>query len=189
MTKRTLKFILVIFGQMVNFVTLSFCPCQLGHSGEVHCSSLNLFSVPNCVPNTTRTLFLNNNNFNSLNSDLFKRFVYLQKLFIENNAIKRLKTGAFDGLHHLELLSLASNDLKYNDSYPNDIFQPLTSLKALHLNGNCNSRIESNCSFPEEALKSAPKLEFLHIDGIKDVPLGDGFMALKRLRHACQTIT
>lgn len=177
-----LLYFLALFGYL-SIVHTSSCPCDLLPNALANCSNLALTRVPDCVPNATSILYLNNNNFEIVKTGQFRRFTSLKELHIENNDIRKLEVDSFNGLTYLEDLSLASNCLRYSDSYPDDVFEPLKTLITLRIQGNCNSRVVRNCTYPENALSRATSIEFLYVDGLNGVALGHGFASLKRLQR------
>lgn len=163
--------------------TSEACVCKLVNTGLVsNCNDLQLTDIPACVPNNTLVLKLQQNDFKVIKPKAFQRFSYLRELYLGFNSLGKLDNGAFDGLANLVVLSLTKNYLGYNDSFAENVFTPLTGLKTLYLQGNCQGRPESSCSYPEHALVTAKSVENLHLDGLPNTDLGYGFSALTSLR-------
>lgn len=164
------------------FVNEDSCECQIKRNGlEADCAGLGLNHVPHCIPEQIHTLRLTLNSLHQLKPGIFKRFVDLRELYLDRNKISKVNGDIFKGLTKLTNLSLAVNNLRGNDSFSEDVFKRLPNLNAVWLQGNCNSRYMSNCTYPEKALLHAHNLTHLHIDGIGYQNPGNVFASLKNL--------
>lgn len=155
------------------------CECLL-LSYDVNCEGKNLSSIPDCVSNNTHYLVLSRNNIRQLLPEMFLRFSKLRVLFLEECGIEEIKEGAFKGLASLTFLSLRMNTLLSQNAISAGAFRPLINLQTLWFDGNCQDF--GDCAYPESALFSLPRLNFLAIDGLPNITLGYGFASLTNLQ-------
>lgn len=160
------------------------CLCQIDRFTSItDCSNLSLRSIPDCVPNNTLVLQLQENRFDTLQPNMFRRFQGLRELNLGFNNIWRIENNAFCGLGSLVTLSLRRNNLRFNESYGDgDILSPLQQLTTLYLQGNCDSKHVRNCTYPERILSQVDTIKYLHVDGHKDIDLGNGFATQTNLQ-------
>ncbi|KAJ3595233.1 hypothetical protein NHX12_004537 [Muraenolepis orangiensis] len=132
----------------------SRCRC---YSLTVECGSLGLREIPQGLPTTTQTFFLQDNAVVQIRLLDLSRLGVLHYLYLQNNSISALEPGAFldqgellelalngnlihlvtadvfRGLDHLRILYLASNQITRLQDY---IFRGLHRLQELHLQDN-----------------------------------------------------
>lgn len=162
------------------------CKCSLlSEKIQTDCSMAKLYRIPKNISNETVILLLNNNRIsaNITHPLNFGLLVNLEHLDLSYNRIESLGSETFSGLSKLKYLSLAYNRLKSVKSFSKNVFKPLKILKWLVINGNCDSYIESHCSFPDDELGQLSNLERLVMDGFKATMFGPGFRKLKKLRY------
>ncbi|BFZ00788.1 hypothetical protein BsWGS_03827 [Bradybaena similaris] len=158
------------------------CDCD---NNRCDCSGRELTSVPQDLPSETRELFLNENFIDTLPTNIFSRYVFLESLSLENNYILIIEEGAFNGLTLLTSLDLSGNRIGKNN-ISDGIFQPLSSLKSLRLNHNGFSCITSTSY---RFLTYLHNLEELYIDYYGDEDFGPEFRnmtSLRKVNVTCQ---
>ena len=128
-----------------------------------------------------QTLDLHYNRIAHYRPNSFNTLSNLLSLDISWNRVKFLTKNTFNGLSSLKILILNYNLLSYSTSFPSDIFQPLTSLQELHINGLC--RYDAHCSYIDKQLSKVPSLRRLYIDGLRNQTLGPGFASLRNLEE------
>uniref|UniRef100_UPI0037E99BB4 adhesion G protein-coupled receptor A3 n=1 Tax=Semicossyphus pulcher TaxID=241346 RepID=UPI0037E99BB4 len=123
---------------------------------KVVCSNMELHQVlpPDCFPNRTVTLILNNNKIQELRNGSFFGLFALEKLDLRSNMISRIEPDAFLGLPALKRLDLSNNSIGCLNV---DIFKGLTSLTRLNLSGNMFSSLAQGTF---DSLASLKSLEF-----------------------------
>ena len=144
------------------------------------CSDAELTSVPDDIPPNTTHLDLNNNTFNQLRNNSFKRLVKLQWLDVSSCQIYKMEVHAFLGLRNLQTLSLKDNHLnEENNSYTQGVFSVLAeTLTFLDISKNLDDKY--SMSYPGEAL-CVNSLETLRLDCISGLELDRGFENLTNL--------
>ncbi|BFZ00794.1 hypothetical protein BsWGS_03833 [Bradybaena similaris] len=161
------------------------CSCE---STKCDFSFCNLSSVAQDLNFKITELLLSNNNINIIRTKEFSHYTFLEKLVLSKNRIIILENDAFYGLSRLTLLDLAKNWLGTHGNLSDRIFEPLTSLKVLLMDGNFHY------SFPPDAgvfLAHLHNLEELVTDYYNGTELGLGFRNLTLLRNltlSCNSI-
>ena len=153
----------------MDFVCPSPCTCSSDSEHIppgllVNCTARGLDQVPTGIPRATTTLILTCNWLKELRNNSFSGLDNLWELTLSRNFIKSIEEDAFVGLNNLYTLSLAENEIPLSPSaYHPRVFQPLVSLKNLHLNGNveprsrwlsCAKPLRPDGSRPSEVLPS-----------------------------------
>ncbi|XP_005104953.2 toll-like receptor 4 [Aplysia californica] len=160
--------------------------CTLSANNLANCTGLQYQSVPKDLPPSIKKLVLRQNVIRDLGNGSFLPYPNLECLDISSNRLKLLENGAFVGLSRLILLKLWNNTLRlHNDTYPDDVFRPLESLKSLYLNKN-NPNLkhpERQLMYPGKALSVLQNLTELFIDGIPHPRLDSNFRNMTSLKH------
>ncbi|XP_065193195.1 slit homolog 2 protein-like [Sycon ciliatum] len=128
---------LVICYYVLTGTTVMSCPAPCSCDGApryiVHCQSRGLPIVPGGIPNTTKILYLERNQIQTLSDGVFPGLTNLQELWLDNNQIQTLSDGVFSGLTNLRKLYLESNQIQ---TLSDGVFSGLTNLQTLWLNSN-----------------------------------------------------
>ena len=90
-------------------------------------------SIPRNLPPSIRYLYLDDNQIDTIESDVFNNLVQLRELWMSYNAILTLESGAFNGLMNLVKLKLHNNKI---NTLPGGVFSPLVRLQSLDLGKN-----------------------------------------------------
>ncbi|BFZ00801.1 hypothetical protein BsWGS_03840 [Bradybaena similaris] len=155
-------------------------PCLCGNLTCV-CSNKFLTSVPQNLPVNITTLLLDKNQFQSLPKNAFSRYMHLKVLDLSVNYITVAEQGTFFGLDQLTWLDLSRNSIGKNEFPPEDLFEPLRSLKFLRFDVNefpCNK----NSSFYGALYSRLQDLEVLQVDWHSEQEFDKRFQSLKSLR-------
>ncbi|XP_043923243.1 leucine-rich repeat-containing protein 24 [Protopterus annectens] len=126
---KPLVFLLIIMGSQV-YGCPAECRC---YSMTVECGSLSLQEIPAGIPNSTQTVFLQDNAIMQIRQQDVPFLSHLQYLYIQNNSIVTIEPGAFRNQHGLLELALNRNRIHI---ISNSVFQGLEHLKVLYLSGN-----------------------------------------------------
>ncbi|XP_065180210.1 leucine-rich repeat-containing protein 15-like [Sycon ciliatum] len=128
---------LVICYYALTGTTMMSCPATCSCSGApsytVNCSNRSLTMVPGGIPNTTMTLFLNDNQIQTLSDGVFSGLPNLRELFLYTNQIQNLSDGVFSGLTNLTALYLNDNQIQ---NLSDGVFSGLPNLQILGLSYN-----------------------------------------------------
>ncbi|XP_022784671.1 relaxin receptor 1-like [Stylophora pistillata] len=100
---------------------------------RVDCERKQLRSIPCDIPRATVRLDLSENQFKTLQPDIFYPLWRLRGLWLENNNLKTLPEELFTGQDNLKYLRLVGNQL---EKLPRYIFHGLTDLEELDLSHN-----------------------------------------------------
>ncbi|KAL4220498.1 Toll-like receptor [Mactra antiquata] len=188
----------LLLHSLLNVILLSFstaysdgpCLCMVDMSElSADCKLLgikNLTKTLECIPNNIKSITFAYNSISDIPDNVFKNFTSLCFLSLDHNNIEYITDNAFDGLAELNELSLVSNHLQHTDSYSMASFKPLSKLRILHIEGNCDVNA-NNCTYPDEVLSQIHSLEDLSIDGIPYINFGEGFSKLSNLRSILLT--
>ena len=131
-------------------------------------------------------LDLSENIMNHVPPSCFKECSNLQELYLESNNISQADNTSFSGLAELKVLNLDNNRVivEGDVSHPN-LFEPLHSLRELHIQKNTDIKNESK-SFTYLANignKSFNNLQSLFLDGLPNGVLGQQFETFKQLSN------
>ncbi|CAH1797596.1 unnamed protein product [Owenia fusiformis] len=108
------------------FIYANVLPCYFGQNdpctynvedATAWCDGKNLTAVPSNLPNTTRTLHLENNIMTKINNGSFRHLPLLKNLYMMNNSIDKLIQPAWKGLMNLETLNLSGNSFRKLGTY------------------------------------------------------------------------
>lgn len=153
----------------------------------VDCRSRGLDHVPVDLPAEITSLDLSNNSITSLPDLVFQCYPLLQHLNISNNYIHSLGNLSFHNLSSLVSLDLHNNTLEMRPGvYPDQVFEPLTSLRHLNISRNNKNVSKPELRYPDVALSPLITLRELQMDGLDvDVagPFGPGFQKLEHLTN------
>ena len=161
------------------------CPCTVDeYSKLANCSGKNLTNIPTCILTEVDLKYLDvsNNFISSLQGRQFERLTNLRSLNLNRNYLTNIGNETFYGLSNLLLLSVSYNRLDRADSFEPDVFEPLTNLRTLFIQGNLNVFSGENCSYPDIALSKATRVQNLSLDGIPEQTFGQGFRNMTNLR-------
>ncbi|KAI8509312.1 Leucine-rich repeats, typical (most populated) sub-containing protein [Branchiostoma belcheri] len=174
----------------------SICVCK---RGTVYCNHRNLKAVPVEIQPSTKSLYLQGNNFTVIRSNTFANLTNLVRLSLAVSNIHVLEEDAFVGLKKLRYLNLPDNnisqiasklfqgfstlqllDLDDNNiqTLPSGLFIRMFSLKTLHLNNNNISNLEK---FAFRGLKNLLDLH-LKENSIASIST-EAFVGLENLQH------
>ncbi|XP_006628105.1 transforming growth factor beta activator LRRC32 isoform X2 [Lepisosteus oculatus] len=124
---------------VTNEATATFRPRQLSPcpmvNMEVHCSNMNLRTVPLELPPGIRKLDLSQNLLQNLTEEIRAFYTSVYHLSFHSNRIEFIQPGLFKDMTNLEVLDLSRN---YLDIFAmsNSKVGPLSSVKKLDLSGN-----------------------------------------------------
>lgn len=108
------------------------CHCHGGDLQHVICDNVGLKKIPK-VPEQTRLLNLQRNNFPVLPTNAFREMKGLVSLHLQHSHIKEISSGAFRGLKQLVYLYLSNNDISVIKM---GAFDDLTELTYLYMDNN-----------------------------------------------------
>ncbi|XP_069140321.1 toll-like receptor 3 [Argopecten irradians] len=148
--------------------------CRISNlQGKSHviCSGCGLLAVPKNLPTNTTVLDLSNNKFTSLERGSFPDLPLLKILYLQRNKLVRITSGSFDNVSNIQEFYLTDNKLE-QFSMDMNVFEILKKLKTLKIQRN-NFHIKK--LYPEQALSTISKLEYLSMD------IFDGFQFGKRI--------
>ncbi|BFZ00795.1 hypothetical protein BsWGS_03834 [Bradybaena similaris] len=160
-------------------VTRNFAKCSC-ESTKCDYSFCNLTSVPQDLNIKITELLLNTNVISIIRTKGFSHYTFLERLVLSNNRIIIFEDNAFYGLSRLTLLDLANNSLGTYGNFSDRIFEPLTSLKVLLIDG------DFRYTFPPDAvvfLAHLHNLKELVTDYYNGTEFGPGFRNLTLLRN------
>ncbi|BFZ00803.1 hypothetical protein BsWGS_03841 [Bradybaena similaris] len=144
------------------------------------CSGRLLTSVPQNLPVNITTLLLDRNHLQSLPKNAFSRYKHLEVLDLSVNHITVAEQGTFVGLNHLTWLDFSRNSIGKNGLPPEDLFEPLRSLKFLRFDLN-KFPCDKNSALYGRLFSRLHRLEKLQIDSQSEQYYGKGFKSLKVL--------
>ncbi|NXU57731.1 CHAD protein, partial [Turnix velox] len=149
------------------------CHCHGGDLQHVICDNVGLKKIPK-VPEQTRLLNLQRNNFPVLPTNGFRDMKKLVSLHLQSSKIKEISTGAFRGLKSLVYLYLTDNQINVIKS---GAFDDLSELTYLYLDKNKIPEL------PKGLLSPLVNLFILHLGSNKIRELKPGiFNGAKDLR-------
>eukprot|EP00058_Branchiostoma_floridae_P021354 XP_002606844.1 hypothetical protein BRAFLDRAFT_103548 [Branchiostoma floridae] len=172
------------------------CVCK---RGTVYCNHRNLRAIPAEIQPSTKSLYLQGNNFTVIRSSTFQNLTNLVRLSLAVSNIHVLEEDAFKGLRKLRYLNLPKNnisqiasrlfkgfstlqllDLDDNNiqTLPSGLFIKMLSLKTLHLDSN---NISSLQKFTFQGLKNLLDLN-LKQNSITSIS-SKAFVGLENLQH------
>ncbi|XP_057182357.1 vasorin a [Triplophysa rosa] len=135
-TMRLLCFLshLILFQLLCGSLS-SGCPqkCTCNPNDYILCVQRNLVYMPRGLPSSTKTLYLFQNNINTLQQQDFVELEQLVMLDLSQNILSEIPDGVFSSLSSLHNLELSSNRIThiYKDS-----FKGLVNLERLYLYNN-----------------------------------------------------
>ena len=149
-----------------------------------NCSYLNLRQVPTYFPksNSTSKLCLLNlswNRLTTIDNNSFKSLKDLKWLWLNHNHLTKIEPDAFVGLRYLTYLNLSSNKLEYPQSFGDQVFNPLVSLKYLNLKDNLIQTYNALDTLLQPMRKT---LEGLLISGCYNCTFGQGFEFFSKMK-------
>ena len=168
------------------------CSCTESESRglTVDCHGANLSVSEICklcklYKNTTNLNISSIRTNMDLPDDCFLGCNRLKNLSLANNNISVLKDHVFAQIPQLESLDLSLNKFIDDGNFVNpSIFQYLTSLKVLQLQGNVNRSLTRFKHFlPNLPSNKLHELHELFIDGPENITLGPNFRFLKNLKN------
>lgn len=83
--------------------------------------------------NLLKILKLENNNLKKISENLFQNLPELKEIFLQDNKIQKVTTEIFKNNQNLEILDLSNNKLKFIEM---EILESLKSLKVFDFSGN-----------------------------------------------------
>lgn len=104
----------------------------------VDCGMLNITRIPKRIPMDATEIYLDGNNFTTLDSHIFIGKKKLEKLYLNNSFIHNLHNSTFNGLTSLETLHLEHNKLNKLHGLE---FNQLNNLNELYLDHNYIAKI------------------------------------------------
>ncbi|TNM98114.1 hypothetical protein fugu_014360 [Takifugu bimaculatus] len=128
----------------------STCRC---YSLTVECGSLGLKVIPQGLPFTTETIFLQDNAIVQIRLQDLTRLGSLHYLYLQNNSVSAVEPGAF--LSQGQLLELALNGNLIH-LVTADMFRGLEHLRILYLAGNQITRVQDHTFRGLHRLQEAP---------------------------------
>ncbi|XP_014342806.2 podocan-like [Latimeria chalumnae] len=148
---------------------------KLGRLENLDISGNFLTLIPAGLPGSLEVLRLQNNQINSLSSEVLSNLTLLKELYLTHNRIKvgSIAPGTWQEVHSLRLLDLGDNDLSY---IPPDLPE---SLEYLYLHNNRIAMIAA------EAFYSTPNIKviFLRSNRLREAGVPDvAFSDLKYLQ-------
>ncbi|XP_020670888.2 chondroadherin [Pogona vitticeps] len=120
------------------------CHCHGGDLQHVICDNVGLRRIPK-VPEQTRLLNLQRNNFPVLPTNGFRDMKNLVSLHLQHSHIKEISSGAFRGLKQLVYLYLSNNDISVIKM---GAFDNLTELTYLYIDHNKISELPKGLLSP-----------------------------------------
>ena len=178
--------------------TLNLCNTDLTYmTGQMFVDQSRLLDL--CLGFGTYEVFnVNADIFTHLGNLRALKFGILQRLYVQANAfnglsmLKSLELGknriitlnesSFGGLTSLKRLSLTNPVLTI--TLPEQVFEPLTSLVELMVQGTCGSDFpDFDCSTIDTRLQYLPSLKKLYIDNVLVSKIGSGFLSLTNLEE------
>lgn len=90
------------------------CPCAIDPlEKSADCDGLQMKTIPECIPSSTKLLILTNTPFEEVRQNQFEKFKNLEDLDLSfNRHLKFLHSGAFWGLSNLKVLQLNFDNLQ-----------------------------------------------------------------------------
>ena len=160
------------------------CRCRTNMTKYVNCSNSNMTRVP-LFPSSVLSVNLQNNLIETIQNNAFENLKNLTELDLSGNCMTYLEPGAFIGLHNLQILVMENNRLNYHlSSFPEGLFQPLTSLAYLNVKFNINFFVDCE-KFPDEVISDLTSLKSLEVDACTNSKqlevFGKGFSTLANL--------
>ncbi|XP_071114283.1 toll-like receptor 4 [Haliotis cracherodii] len=141
------------------------------------CTGRKLQQVPNYLPGNITTLDISGNDLKIVQNNTFYKFNKLIYLNMNMNLLSKFEPRAFSGLFNLTTLLLARNKLRDDKiSFPDELFQDLTSLQTLNIEQNGMS------SYPDWVFLPLVNLHSLYIDSVPAPLFGSGFSKLANLK-------
>ena len=169
----------VIFQFPKASATPNQCPCVFNiTTGTADCQYKYVFrkleKIPNCVPNTTRTLIFRNNDLTYQPGQL-QRFKFLTCLDLSLNYKFSPKCDSFDGLARLKLLDLSYTNLEH---FKPCLSAKLNTLETLRMSGSKMRHLTA------DFFGALNNLTFLDIsDNALPEISNNIFTSLKNLKH------
>ncbi|XP_041351395.1 toll-like receptor 4 [Gigantopelta aegis] len=160
-------------------------PCNIYNSSQhgglsADCTHRNLTRVPSNLPSDIVFLDISDNEFEVLENFAFKRFSKLKHLIAARNQLKLLEVKTFHGCVSLQTLDMEFNQLDYNNlTFQTGVFERLTNLITLHIEGNLNTDMGS---YPDDLFKPLRNVENLYIDTFHNTVFDKQFSFLQHLR-------
>ena len=134
--------------------------------------------IPKELPEKTEILDLNDNMISNLNDHAFHNCKQLQSLNISKNNLMDISRLAFLGLSDLRVLSLDSNTLNVSDLL-SDVFDPVSELHTLKLH---NNTYQGSTSYNGQLFEHLTQLEYLSLDGIARATFTQEFTTLTQIK-------
>ncbi|KAL2084815.1 hypothetical protein ACEWY4_020333 [Coilia grayii] len=163
--------VMVVFFSVIGLAPTSACPstCDCLNTA-VKCVNKNLTSIPQPLPEDTKTLFITGNNIQRLTTDSFpKPLTNLTEVYLTGNGIEEIDSRVFYNVPNLSLLDLSNNSIR---EFSAEALAPDNTLLTLNL-----SRSLYNYSYNGEIsrlfINSTPKLSKLDLSNNQMVFLPD----------------
>ncbi|KAL2097036.1 hypothetical protein ACEWY4_006243 [Coilia grayii] len=147
-------FLLLLF--LLLFPAPSLC-CPSGcrcYSLTVECGSIGLKDIPQGIPASTQTIFLQDNTVGQIRLQDLVGLGELHYLYLQNNSISALEPGAFQNQGHLLELALNGNRIHLISA---DVFRGLDHLRILYLASNQITRLQ------DYTFRGLQRLQELHL--------------------------
>ncbi|XP_077389711.1 leucine-rich repeat-containing protein 24-like [Festucalex cinctus] len=141
------------------------CRC---YSLTVECGSTGLLALPERVPASTQTLFLQDNAIGQIRRQDLTPLVHLHYLYLQNNSITAVEAGSFQSQTQLLELALDGNRIR---SVTADAFRGLRHLRILYLAANDIARL------PDFAFRGLQRLQELHVQRNQVEAVGEQALA------------
>lgn len=118
---------------------------------KIDCAKARLTSVPEAIPNVTRTFYLDGNAISTVTKTSLKNADAVTELYLNSSKVVTIENGTFSVTVDLEVLHLDHNEL---ETLPDGVFKNLTKLKHLDLSFNQLSGLKEWTFTPLQSLKS-----------------------------------
>nr|XP_023671332.1 leucine-rich repeat-containing protein 24-like [Paramormyrops kingsleyae]XP_023671333.1 leucine-rich repeat-containing protein 24-like [Paramormyrops kingsleyae] len=169
-------------------LTAQACPSRCRcYSLTVECGSIGLRDIPEGVPPSTQTVFLQDNAIGQVHQHDLSQLGSLLYLYLQNNGISVLDPGAFRSQGRLLELALNGNRIHLLSA---DVLEGLSHLRVLYLAGNQITRLQ------DFTFRGLQRLQELHLQENslevlgEQAMLGLGSLALLDLsRNSLRTLS
>ncbi len=169
----------VLLINLVFIVNAETGRCSQKGQNKLDCSQRNLtdvskFNASTLINNTEWNLSFNT--IRVVANYTFEPFGSLTVIDLSFNEISVLEVHCFVGLQQLKVLNISENQLTLPTSFTPGLFEPLTALEVLRMEGTNNKG-----AYPDQALQHLENLKELYIQGTGQA-FGSGFVKLQQLR-------
>jgi Leucine-rich repeat (LRR) protein len=145
---------------------------------KIDCSQRQLKTPPQILPVSTTELILSQNSISVILNDTFHDCRQLRMIDLSRNQIEQLATSSFSSLMALEELYLNDNNLHYTH-LSTGVLSQLVKLRVCHLHNNIWTSLTN---YPKKLFQELTNVEFLTLDGFPNASFGNEFSRMTKLR-------